>query len=39
MKDYNDAIFERILSSYLLSTQILDWAKVDKMPDKAIDYP
>lgn len=37
IKDYDTAEFELILSSHLLSTQILEWARVDKMPDNAID--
>jgi hypothetical protein len=37
IKDYDSAEFERILPSHLLSTQILDWVREDRMPENAID--
>lgn len=37
IKDYDNSEFESILPSHLLSTQILDWARADEMPDNAID--
>ena len=37
MKDYDKPEFEAIMSSHLLSSEILDWARNGTLPDNAID--
>lgn len=37
MKDYDKPEFEAIMSSHLLSGEILDWARSGEFPDNAID--
>lgn len=37
MKDYDKPEFEVIMSSHLLSRDILEWARGEKLPDNAID--
>jgi hypothetical protein len=37
MKDFDRPEFEAIMSSHLLSSDILDWARDGTLPDNAID--
>lgn len=37
MRDYDKPEFEEIMSSHLLSNEILDWARVGTLPDNALD--
>ena len=37
LKDYDCQEFENVLSSHLLPSNILTWARMDEMPDNALD--
>jgi hypothetical protein len=38
IKDYDsNPEFEQVLQSHLLPQELLDWARMDKMPDDALD--
>jgi len=37
LKDYDCQEFENVLSSHLLPSDILTWARIDEMPDNALD--
>ncbi|SUO94854.1 GmrSD restriction endonuclease domain-containing protein [Suttonella ornithocola] len=37
LKDYDKPQFEKILSSHLLSNEILEWARLGVLPDNALD--
>jgi uncharacterized protein with ParB-like and HNH nuclease domain len=37
MKEYDIAGFEKVLQSHLLSDKVLQWSRMDSMPDNALD--